>query len=176
MNRLTLDVLDARPGERVLEVGFGGGELLSGLLARRVALVGVDRSEAMLARARLRFAQEVREGRLSLLHGSVDRLAFEDRSIDKACSVNTLYFWPDLGAAMGELVRVLRPGGTLVLCFQTPDAVRRWPGHRYGFHAYGVDEVMAAMRAAGLELADEGRGSDASVGEFVCLKGVKADG
>jgi arsenite methyltransferase len=176
MNRLALEALDVRPGERVLEVGFGGGELLSRLLAARAQVTGIDPSEAMLARARLRFVRALREDRLTLRLGTAERLPLPNSSVDKACSVNAIYFWPDLNVALRELARVLRPGGALVLCFQTVEAVRRWPGHRHGFSAYEPKEVVEAMARAGLTLAEERRGRDAPVGDFVCLKGVNADG
>lgn len=174
MNRLAFDELSVRPGERVLEVGFGGGELLARLLAARAEVMAVDRSEAMLDRARLRFARELRDGRLRLHVASVEALPIPDGAVDKACSVNALYFWPDLPGAVAELTRVLGPGGALLLCFQTPDAVRRWPGSRHGFQAYSGREVAAAMTGAGLALAAEARGSDVRVGEFICLKGVRS--
>lgn len=172
MNRTALEALAVEPGERVLEVGFGGGELLSGLLAAGAEVVGVDRSDAMVARARLRFGRELRAGRVTLHRASVERLPLAQAAVDKACSVNALYFWPDLLAAVAELARVLRPGGALLLCFQTPEAVRAWSGHRHGFLAYAPEEVAAAMVGAGLSLAGETRGSDARVGEFLCLKGM----
>lgn len=173
MNRLAFDELEVRPGERVLEVGFGGGELLARLLAARAEVVGIDRSEAMLGRARLRFARELRDGRLTLHQASVERLPLAADSVDRACSVNAIYFWPDLTAAAAELVRVLRPGGTLLLCFQLPDSVRSWPGHRYGFIAHEPEQVRAAMMGAGVRLAEEKGGSDDRVGRFLCLKGVR---
>jgi arsenite methyltransferase len=176
MNRLALEALDVRPGERLLEVGFGGGELLSRLLAARAQVTGIDPSEAMLARARLRFVRALREDRLTLRLGTAERLPLPDSSVDKACSVNAIYFWPDLNVALYELTRVLRPGGTVVLCFQTAEAVRRWPGHRHGFSAYEPEEVVEAMARAGLTLAEERRGRDAPVGDFVCLKGLNTDG
>ena len=52
MNRLTLEQLDVQPRDRVLEVGFGGGDLLANALAiTRAEIVGIDISEAMVARA-----------------------------------------------------------------------------------------------------------------------------
>lgn len=173
MNELTFDMLAVRPGARVLEVGFGGGELIAKLLGAGAQVVGLDRSAAMRDRAARRFGRDLANGRLALHVASVERLPFENGSFDQACSVNAIYFWPDLRGAMGELARVLRPGGGLLLCFQTPEAVRRWPGHRYGFCAHEVEVVTAAMRDAGLALAEPRRGRDAAVGEFICLTGVK---
>jgi ubiquinone/menaquinone biosynthesis C-methylase UbiE len=167
MNRLALAELPPEPGDRLLEVGFGGGGLLRSLLEREAALVtGVDVSEAMLARARRRFSGEER---LRLLLGSAEKLPLDSGSVDKAYSVNSIYFWKDLAAVSREFERVIRPGGSLALCFQTPQAVRSWPGHVHGFSAHGAGEVTEHLEQAGFRTPRAVRGSDRRVGEFVCL-------
>lgn len=167
MNRLVLAELPPEPGDRLLEVGFGGGDLLRSLLSRNPALLsGVDVSDAMIARARRRFRGEER---LRLVWGSAEELPLDDRSVDKAYSVNAIYFWKDLAVVSREFARVVRPGGALALCFQTPRAVRSWPGHVHGFIAYEPDEVAEQLGAAGFRSPRTASGSDPVVGEFVCL-------
>jgi ubiquinone/menaquinone biosynthesis C-methylase UbiE len=145
-NSLVLERLAIAPGDRVLEVGFGGGGLLAMMLARDARdLIGVDPSEAALARARRRF----RGKELQLLAGTVEALPLPAAGADKAASVNSLYFWEDLPAALVEIGRVLRPGGTLVLGWESPEMLRKWPGYRYGFHVRTADEVIAAAAGAG---------------------------
>jgi SAM-dependent methyltransferase len=73
--------------------------------------------------------------------------------------------------AIGEFARVLRPGGRLVLCFQTPEAVRAWPGHVHGFRAYGADEIEPLMAAAGFGSIRTVSGEAPEVGEFLCMSG-----
>jgi ubiquinone/menaquinone biosynthesis C-methylase UbiE len=161
----------------VLEVGFGGGELIEWLLsASEAEVIGVDRSEAMLMRARRRFRAPLSHGRLQLHAGSVDALPLEGRAVDKACSVNSLYFWPDMPRAIGEFARVLRPGGRLVLCFQTPEAVRAWPGHVHGFRAYGADEIEPLLAAVGFASIRTVSGEAPEVGKFLCMSGELRDG
>lgn len=174
MNRLALEQLDLRPGERVLEVGFGGGDLLASLLASPVlAVTGVDRSAAMVKRARRRFREEIAAGRLIVAAGSAQALKLPDAAFDKACSVNALYFWPDPAGVLAEFARILRPGGLLALSFQTAASVRNWPGHRYGFHAYGTGQVSRLMEAAGFQLPAAAAGRNARLGEYMCLSSRK---
>ena len=97
-----------------------------------------------------------------------------DRSVDKACSVNSLYFWANLDAAAWEFARLVRPGGRLVLCFQTPQAVRSWPGHRFGFHAWEEEEVASAVAGAGFTGLTSTRAADRKLGEYVCLSALRA--
>lgn len=170
MNWLALQQLDVQPGERLLELGFGGGDLLLSLLksgAQKV--VGIDISDAMVARARRRFRRELKEGRLRLLTGSAEALPRRGGGFDKVVSVNTVYFWARPAAVLAELARVTRSGGRLALAFQTPESVRRWPGHVHGFHAYGADEIAALMEAAGFHPPARAFGSDQQVGDFLCL-------
>ena len=170
MNRLVFEQLEIGGRERVLEVGFGGGDLIEWLLgATDAEVTGVELSEAMLERARRRFRRELGQGRLSLFAGSAEALPLGARSVDKACSVNSIYFWPDPAAAMAEFARVLRPQGRLVFCLQTPEAVRAWPGHVHGFRAYGAGEVAALMEAAGFRRPRITSGEAREVGEFMCL-------
>jgi SAM-dependent methyltransferase len=62
-----------------------------------------------------RFADSVTAGRLRLHVGDVGRLPPADGAVDHVLTVNTVYFWSDLGAAFGEVRRVLAPGGPLVV-------------------------------------------------------------
>jgi ubiquinone/menaquinone biosynthesis C-methylase UbiE len=170
MNRLALEELAPAPGDHVLEVGFGGGDLLRSLLGAGTSrVVGLEVSDTMLARAGTRFRSEVGEGRLEFLRGPVEKLPLPDRCFDRACSVNSIYFWQDLPRAFRELARVIRPGGKLTICFQTPEAVRSWPGHIHGFIPYEVAEVAERLVDAGFGDVRAGFGSDRNVGEFVCL-------
>jgi arsenite methyltransferase len=172
MNRLALAQLDVRPDDDVLEVGFGGGGLLALLLdATGGRVTAVDVSEAMVRRARRRFRGIER---LQLRVASVEAIPLADASVDKACSVNSLYFWPDPAAAMRELARVVRPGGRLAIALEPPEELRKWPGHRYGFRLFEETEVRKLMEEAGftgIECA-EGRGRRPDL--FLCLTGERA--
>ena len=173
MNRLTFARLNPQPGEQLLEIGFGGGDLLSWALVAGSDAVGVDVSDAMVARAIRRFRRELSEGRVRLFAGSVESLPLAAASIDKACSVNNIYFWPDPQAAMAELARVVRPGGTLAICFEPPEELRKWPGHRFGFRLYEATEVARLMEDAGFGGIEAAEGSGRKPDRFLCLSGTR---
>ncbi|HEX3455709.1 MAG TPA: methyltransferase domain-containing protein [Gaiellaceae bacterium] len=99
-------VHEARP-RRVLEVGCGEGEL-SEQLARDLAveLVAIDQSSRMVELASARG--------LDARVGDVQQLPFEDGEFDVAVAAWMLYHVPQLDRALGELSRVIRPGGRLV--------------------------------------------------------------
>ena len=170
MNRAALGLLDLQPGERLLEIGFGGGDLLGLALKNGVQeVVGIEISDALLAHARRRFKHEVETGRLRLLAASAEALPPDLGGFEKVASVNTVYFWSRPGDVLAGFARALRPGGRLVLAFQTPESVRRWPGHVHGFHVYGAEEIAALMAAAGFNPPSVTAGSDPRIGDFLCL-------
>lgn len=171
MNSLALRLLELQPDDEVLEVGFGGGKLFARILAAKPRnAVGVDVSKAMVARAKQRFRREIAEGRAEIRGGTVESLPFADASVDKACSLNTIYFWNDPSAGMREFARVLRRGGSLVLGLEAPETLRAWPGHRYGFIVYEAQEVVALAVAAGFGNAQVHEGLEPKFGKIYCVK------
>lgn len=174
MNRLALAELAAAGTDSVVEVGFGGGALLQSLLeATSGQVVGADVSDAALARARRRFAAELGKGRLLLFRASAEALPIPDSSVDRAVSVNSLYFWPDIEGALAEIARAVKPGGRLTLCFEPPEELRKWPGHCYGFRLLEVETVRALMEVAGFGGIREAWGRGRKPDRFCCLSGTR---
>jgi SAM-dependent methyltransferase len=160
------------PGDRLVDVGFGGGLGLE-LLLRRLqdeaggcgVVHGMDVSETMVAAAGRRFRPHVAAGRLELHRAPMEALPLGNSAVDAAITLNTIYFLPDLAAAFRELHRVLRPGGRLVIGLGEPAAMARMAVTREGFHIRPVGVVIDALGAAGLVLAEHrrvgsGRGAD----------------
>lgn len=171
MNALALELLGAGPGERILEVGFGGGALIAKLLRSGPGEVtGIDLSEEMIARGRRRFRSEIRQGHARMLAGSVEKLPLGDGAVDRACTLNTIYFWNDPAAAVDELSRVIRPGGTLVIGFEAPETLRAWPGHRFGFKVYDAPDVVRLAGKAGFGNAEVHEGLEPKFGKIYCVK------
>jgi arsenite methyltransferase len=169
------EALAVGAADRVLEVGFGGAALL-GLLcqdASKGSIAGVEVSDEMLAAARRRLRGPLASGRLTLARASVESLPFADAEFDKACSVNTTYFWPDLGRGLAELSRVTRRGGRLVLGFVAPQDLLRAGLDRHGFSPHSPEVLSAALSASGFEPQELRSGSD-SRGTFFVLCAERA--
>jgi ubiquinone/menaquinone biosynthesis C-methylase UbiE len=104
-------------GARHLEVACGTGTLLQMALRWRkrrgmppVRVVGVDYAEPMLEGAKRRFAGDAH---LEFHHADAARLPFADASFDTANIANSLHCFPAVDAALADIRRVLKPGGTL---------------------------------------------------------------
>jgi ubiquinone/menaquinone biosynthesis C-methylase UbiE len=110
--RATLEALDLLPGERVIDIGCGPG-YLAAEIAEAVGpdglVLGVDPSPHMLAIAARRGAPVV------LREGNALALPAEDGSFDAAVSTQVYEYVPDIGAALAEVRRVLRPDGRLLV-------------------------------------------------------------
>ena len=151
-NALVFEVMAVKPTETVLEVGFGGGDLLV-RIAGAVAggrVEGIELSEPMLRRVHGRIRWLGLGDRVRLQVGSVECLPHGAGQFDCVGSVNSVYFWPDLQRGLVELARVLRPGGRLVLGFGSDAAMRRAGYGERGFSLYSVDQIEAALCESGL--------------------------
>lgn len=131
--RATLRAARLLPGDRVLDLGCGTGDLALAA-ARTASVTGVDVSHRMLLRAREK-ASAAGGGwpALELVRGSAFELPFADGRFDAAVSGFVLRNLDDLERALAELARVLRPGGRLAMVDITEPAN---PAMRWLFDAY----------------------------------------
>src|SRR6516225_2495565 len=92
-----IEGFEVRPDDKVLEVGFGPGVAIQLLLHRVPAgsVAGVDCSQEMVRQAAARNAAALRNLRVDLRYGSVERMPFPDERFDKALAINSMQTWPD---------------------------------------------------------------------------------
>lgn len=97
--------------ESILDVGCGTGKLLrqAGEAWKEARLFGVDPAEGMVEEARNRVPNA------TFYTGKAESLPLPDRSIDFAFSTMSFHHWQDQSKGLGEIVRVLRPGGCFIL-------------------------------------------------------------
>jgi demethylmenaquinone methyltransferase/2-methoxy-6-polyprenyl-1,4-benzoquinol methylase len=114
--------VDVGPRETVLDVATGTGAVARELVAQKgCTVVGIDQSPEMLAEARRRAPAGV-----TLMEGRAEKLPFPDGTFDALTFTYLLRYVDDPGATLGELVRVVRPGGTIAgLEFALPRGVWR---------------------------------------------------
>jgi ubiquinone/menaquinone biosynthesis C-methylase UbiE len=100
-------LLDLQPAEKVLEVGCGAGHLTNRLAAREVDVIGIDANPNA---SEIAGTDRVRTMR-------AEALDFADDAFDAIVSVHAIEHIPHLGAALGEMARVLRPGGRAMFIY-----------------------------------------------------------
>jgi arsenite methyltransferase len=151
LNRLVLEMLHLQPEDHVLEIGFGGGDLIA-RMARIVThghITGVDFSADALEVCRKRFDTLIKAGTIELRCANVDALPFDANIFTKVCTVNTIYFWPDPLAALNQIRRVLKKDGTLLVCFSPRAVMEKQEFTQHGFRLFEPEEVKSLLSTAG---------------------------
>jgi len=132
--------------KRVLELGCGAGQGLGLLGDVATAVVGGDYSRALLSSARAHYGR-----RFPLACLSADYLPFAGSAFDLVLCFETSYYVPDMTRGLKEIVRVLRPGGTVLFANanpERPDFIRS----PHSTHYHTADEFRAALGSLGMEV------------------------
>lgn len=145
-NLWTVNLLRVQPSDHVMEVGFGPGIAIEEVARRARMVSGIDVSRTMVAVAKRRNAAAVRDKRVDLRRGDAAQIPFADSTFDKAFSIHSIYFWRDPLAALGEIRRVLKPHGMVVLTVL--------PKARWGMGAHGEIGTPECTPYTGEELCD----------------------
>jgi SAM-dependent methyltransferase len=149
-------LLDPLPASVALDAACGTGRYSAYLAARGHRVIGVDRSPEMLVKARRKLPQsEFREGDL-------EALPLKPESVDVAVCALAMVHLPEVGKAVAELARVVRPGGRVIISDVHPfivllgwQAQFRTAGGGTGFmrlHPHLPSDYCQAFAAAGLRV------------------------
>lgn len=118
-SELLADTADLRAGSRVLDVATGNGNAAIAAARSGTRVIGVDYVPALLEDGRARALAEGLDVEFRL--GDAEDLPVETDSVDAVLSVFGAMFAPDHERTAAEVVRVVRPGGTVGLASWTPD-------------------------------------------------------
>lgn len=131
----------------ILDVGCGGGRTVEKLaaIATGGTVYGIDYAEGSAAASRAHNRQLIKSGRVVIEKASVSQLPFPDNKFDLVTAIETQYYWPNLPQDMREILRVLKPGGKLVVIAETYKGGKydnlKWP-------------VMWLLRSSHLSVSD----------------------
>ena len=136
--------------ESVLDIGFGNGYLLRRLAGRYdCCFYGVDIFSDMLQAATKRNRKSIDSGKMRLSLGSAEQTGLESASVDKAYTINTVYFWSSLDAGLSEIWRILRPGGVFVNTIYSKKMLDSLPIANKGYAKYEIGELLEAGKRNG---------------------------
>jgi SAM-dependent methyltransferase len=150
LNEETLDLLEVRATDCVLDVGCGSGTgvMLAASRAHQGHVTGIDVSEAMFDAARKRNRRALRAGRVDFALVEDGKLGLADGSFDRVYSVHCLYFWGSPRETLRQLAAAVRASGRLVLAFRAdgPDVPARFRDATYRFYAPAdIAEMVASV-------------------------------
>ena len=115
--RAVLDALALEPGERLLELGCGGGLLLREAVEAGVVATGLDHSEEMVGLARERAPGA------EVVVGRAEQLPFEKATFDAVAMSVAFFFFDDPVGVLRECARVLVPGGRVAAYTTSPELI-----------------------------------------------------
>lgn len=157
------------PPLTVADLGCGEGYLTLEAARWATRVIAVDRSPAVLARAR-DLARRRRVTNVAWKRGDIERVPIPDASVDVALLSQALHHAKNPARALGEAVRIVVPGGrVLVLDLRTHD--QAWVRERLGDRWLGFDdrELEALLRGAGLQAVRVGVGARLAGDPFTVL-------
>ncbi|MGC9369426.1 MAG: class I SAM-dependent methyltransferase [Paracoccaceae bacterium] len=156
--RLLLARIGPARGLRVLDVGCGDGVLATRLAQDGARVSGLDASSEMIAAAQRRAKAAGVE--IDLVEGDASNIPFSAERFDRVVSVATLCFVDDPHRPITEMVRVLKPGGRLILgelgqssLWVAQRRVKGWLGSDLwrAAHFRSRGDLLALATEAGLE-------------------------
>lgn len=159
-----LERLDIQEGARILDVGCGGGANIRRMLemAPNIFVAGLDYSPLAVNMSREVNAKAIAAEKCSIKAGTVDAIPAELDDFDLVTAFETIYFWPDLPAALAEIHRVLKDNGLFLICNEANgqvEAANEIAREIEEMTIYTADSLRAALEAASfevLEIEDEG--------------------
>jgi SAM-dependent methyltransferase len=165
MLTVDFDRLGLRAGERVLDMGCGAGRHAFEMYRRGADVVAFDQDADELAQVlemfgAMKVAGDVPAGaEADIKQGDALEMPFADEEFDRVVAAEVLEHIPDDARAIAELVRVLRPGGTIAVtvprwlpekvCWALSDAYHEVEGGHV--RIYTGHELVGKLEAAGLE-------------------------
>ncbi len=151
LNSFANELMSVKPNDRILEIGFGTGKLIH-TMAKQLdggLIQGVDFSSTMVSIAQKRNQKFITSGLVNLHEGNFEEISYEAYDFTKACSVNTLYFWPKPEHTAKKIVNILKPGGKFVLAFEDIKQLEHRNISDDIFRLYARDDVKNLLQDAG---------------------------
>jgi SAM-dependent methyltransferase len=167
--------LELTEGATAMDVGCGGGRTITKLAAKAAQVYGIDYAAGSVATSRGHNKRLIAEGRVHVEQASVSRLPFADDKFDLVTAIETQYYWPNLQGDMKEILRVLKPGGRLMVVAESykgarNDAVLGLLMKLLGSSRLSIDDHRTLFLSAGykgVEIAEERQRG------WICVIGTK---
>jgi len=134
--------------KQLLEIGFGEGLVPEILYQQNKSLHynGIDFSYEMVAMATSKNIPGAR-----FLLGEVATMPFTDQTFDVCFGINVVYLWENPEKELAEIMRVLKPGGMLMLGYRPKTYMQAIPFTQFGFTLYEISDLEELLSKHGFE-------------------------
>lgn len=151
--KAVVENIDIQQTDTILDIGFGNGYLLRKLSNKNPQkMCGIEISADMLNTTTIKNRRKIEQGKINILLADVQNLPFENASIDKVYTVNTVYFWQDIDKGFSEIKRVLKPNGIFLNVLYLKKWLDKLPITQFGFTKYTVEQIEKATAESGLKI------------------------
>ena len=162
-----IENIDIRTTDTVLDIGFGNGYLIHRLAKLNPEKIyGIDISQDMLQLVNRKNRKKIEQGKIELLLADVQNIPIKNSLIDKAFTVNTVYFWQDIHRVFLEIHRVLKPNGIFLNVLYLKDWLEKLPVTRYGYSKYTAEQIKKITAESGLKIE---RILEVQPGKSICV-------
>ena len=144
------EALNLQPDDEVLDVGCGSGAFLAQHAGQVRRVAGIDLSDIQIDLARRQLADRISAGTADIVHGDASELPWPDASFTAVTCMAAFEVFPDPEQVLGEVCRVLRPGGRAVMTIGERVSAGTQTERRWGaLWVWSEDDVLGMVKQAG---------------------------
>ena len=144
----------AKSNAKVLDIGCGGGANIANWLAKCTNghVSGIDYSKVSVAESEKLNAIAIKQGKCDIVYGDVSSMPFDNEAFDYVSAFETVYFWTDLEKCFAEVNRVMKSGGTFLICNEsdgTNPKDEKWVKKIGGMKIYNEMQLRTMLEKVG---------------------------
>ena len=144
----------AKSNAKVLDIGCGGGANVANWLAKCTNghVTGIDYSKVSVEESKKLNAIAIKQGKCDIVYGDVSSMPFDDEAFDCVSAFETVYFWEDLEKCFAEVRRVMKSGGTFLICNEsdgTNSKDEKWVKKIGGMKIYNEMQLRTMLEKVG---------------------------
>jgi len=150
----TAKVLNLMDEDEYLEIGFGSGLFIKKYASHVSRIAGLDYSDDMVEMAKQINRELVESGKAEFRQGDPSSLPWGDNEFTAVAAIESFFFWPEPKRSLEEILRVLRPGGRLVMemAHNKDDGVDHTKhAKKLNFKLYSEAEIREVLMRSGFD-------------------------
>ncbi len=144
----------AKSNAKVLDIGCGGGANIVNWLGKCATghVTGIDYSKVSVEESKKLNAVAINQGKCDIVYGDVSSMSFDDEAFDCVSAFETVYFWEDLEKCFAEVHRVMKNGGTFLICNESDGTNfkdEKWAKKIGGMKIYNETQLRTMLEKVG---------------------------